>query len=108
MRNDAISKLVMNDVLVCCYADNLLRKHKRTQIRNVISNKMRELGRLLLFLKNMTGLQKLFDFLKPQFSDNFVAATKVISGYDPETRSFKASSGYSYENGNKKIPYFLF
>ncbi|KAJ8941085.1 hypothetical protein NQ318_003266 [Aromia moschata] len=40
----------------------------------------------------MTGLQKLFDFLKPQFFDNFVAATKVISGYNPETYYFKTSS----------------
>lgn len=92
MRNDEIAKLAMNDILICCYADNLLRRHKRPQIRNSISNKMRECGRLLLCLKNMTGLQKLFDFLKPQFFDNFIAATKVISGYDPETFTFKTSS----------------
>ncbi|CAH0549729.1 unnamed protein product [Brassicogethes aeneus] len=91
MRNDAISSQAMYDKLVCCYAENLL-KHKGTQIKNVISNKMRELGRLLLCLKNLTGLQKLFDLLKPQFFDSFVAATKVISGYDPETGSFKTSS----------------
>lgn len=47
MRHDIISKLSMEDALICSYAESLLQKHKRTQIRNVISNKMRELGRLL-------------------------------------------------------------
>ncbi|KAJ8927996.1 hypothetical protein NQ314_019462 [Rhamnusium bicolor] len=53
---------------------------------------MRELGRLLLTLKKFTGLQRLFDVLKPPFFDNCVSATKIISGYNEETRTFKASS----------------
>ncbi|CAH0549496.1 unnamed protein product [Brassicogethes aeneus] len=92
MRNDAISGRAMNDILVCCYAEELLKKHKGAHIKNSVSNKMRELGRLLLCLEDMTGLQKLFDFLKPQFFSTFVDATKVISGYDPESGSFKTFS----------------
>lgn len=33
MRNDNISKTSMNDILICSYAESLLRKHKRTQIK---------------------------------------------------------------------------
>ncbi|RZC32765.1 hypothetical protein BDFB_013049, partial [Asbolus verrucosus] len=64
MRADKISRVAMGDILISSFAESLLRKHKRTQIRNAISNKMREL----------------------------VSATKIISGYNPETRTYKASS----------------
>ncbi|KAL3290346.1 hypothetical protein HHI36_023690 [Cryptolaemus montrouzieri] len=40
----------------------------------------------------MTGLEKLFDLLKPQYFDNLVAAVKSISGYESETHTFKTSS----------------
>nr|CAI5818752.1 unnamed protein product [Callosobruchus analis] len=92
MRNDNISTTAMKDTLICNYAESLLRKHKRPQIKNVISNKMRELGRLLLTLRRITGVQCLFDALMPEMFENIVSATKIISGYDPETRSFKSSS----------------
>ncbi|XP_050314971.1 uncharacterized protein LOC126749344 [Anthonomus grandis grandis] len=92
MRSDDISKAAMGDVLICSYAESLLRKHRRPQIKNVISNKMRELGRLLLTLREASGCQILLDTLKPEMFDHFVAATKIISGYNEETQSFKASS----------------
>lgn len=92
MRNDDISSTAMKDMLICSYAESLLRKHKRPQIKNSISNKMRELGRLLITLRTTTGVPNLFQALKPEFFKNFILATKIISGYDPESRSFKASS----------------
>lgn len=88
MRNDDVSKSAMQDVLICSYGDSLLRKHKRPQIKNVVSNKMRELGRLLITLKQMSGVQKLVDIMKPEFFDNIVSATKILSGYNPENHSF--------------------
>lgn len=92
MRNDDISRSAMNDILICSYAESLLLRHKRPQIKNVISNKMRELGRLLIILKKTSGIQKLIDIMKPEFFDNLVSATKIMSGYDPENQTFKASS----------------
>lgn len=92
MRADAISKTAMNDVLICSYAEELLGKHKRTQIKTVISNKMRELGRLLLQLKKTTAVQRMLDVLKPEFFDSLVTATRAISGYDATTKSYRASS----------------
>lgn len=92
LRNDDISKTAMEDILICAFAESLLNKHKRRQIRNVISNKMRELGRLLLAMKSVTGVQTLFSALKPEMFENFVSATKIISGYCCVTRTFKASS----------------
>ncbi|KAJ8927335.1 hypothetical protein NQ314_020212 [Rhamnusium bicolor] len=92
MRADKISEAAMNDLLICSYAEGLLGKHKRTQIKTVISNKMRELGRLLLQLKETTNVQRLIDVLKPEFFDTIVAATKVISGYNPNNKTYKSAS----------------
>lgn len=92
MRNDEISKIAMSDTLICSYAESLLKKHKRVRIKNVISNKMRELGRLLLSLKKITGFEHLFELMKPEIFENFVAAAKIISGYNTESRTFTASS----------------
>lgn len=61
MRADNISQIAMKDPLICSYAESLLQKHKRTQIRTTISNKMRELGRLLISLKDITRIKGLFD-----------------------------------------------
>lgn len=65
MRADEISKISMNDVLICSFAANLLKCHKRIQIRKTISNKMRKLGRLLISLKESTGSRRLIDILRP-------------------------------------------
>ncbi|KAL1494246.1 hypothetical protein ABEB36_009871 [Hypothenemus hampei] len=92
MRNDEISKVAMSDPLICSYAESLLRKHKRPQIKNVISNKMRELGRLLISIKTISGSQMMFETMKPEMFDHFVSATKIISGYDNENRTFKSGS----------------
>ncbi|KAK4874065.1 hypothetical protein RN001_013425 [Aquatica leii] len=35
----------------------------------------------------MMGLKTLFETLKPEFFDNLVSATKIISGYDPSSRT---------------------
>lgn len=92
MRSDEISRTAMEDILICSYGEDLIGKHKRTQIRTVISNKMRELGRLLIQLKKTTAVKRLIDVLKPEFFDAIVAATKIISGYDPTSKTYKASS----------------
>ncbi|KAJ8913930.1 hypothetical protein NQ315_005728 [Exocentrus adspersus] len=92
MRSDEISKIAMGDVLICSYGESELKKHKRTQIRSTVSNKMRELGRLLLVLRQTTGVKKFIDILKPDYFDNIVDATKTISGYDAINKTFKASS----------------
>nr|XP_023028166.1 uncharacterized protein LOC111516220 [Leptinotarsa decemlineata] len=92
MRKDEISKTAMNDVLICSYGESELSKHKRVQIRTVISNLMRELGRLLIVLKQTTAANNLMEVLKPEYFDNLVVATKVISGYDSDSKSFKSAS----------------
>ncbi|KAJ8945463.1 hypothetical protein NQ314_009215, partial [Rhamnusium bicolor] len=92
MRVDEVSKTVIGDILICSYGESQLNRHKRVQLATMVSNKLRELDRLVLVLKEMTGLQRFLDVLKPEFFDNLVTATKVISGYDNSNKSFKAPS----------------
>lgn len=92
MRSDEVSKTAMEDILICSYAEGLLGKHKRIQIRTVISNKMRELARLLIQIKKTTSVANFLDVLKPELYDTLVGATKIISGYDVNSRTYKAGS----------------
>lgn len=92
MRVDEISKTVIGDILICSYGESQLNRHKRVQLATMVSNKLRELGRLIIVLKQMTGLQRFLDVLKPEFFDNLLTATKIISGYDDSNKSFKAPS----------------
>ncbi|KAG5881868.1 hypothetical protein JTB14_008683 [Gonioctena quinquepunctata] len=107
MKPDKISEIVKNDLLICLFGETHLKKHRRPQIANVTSNKMRELARLLIALRDMIGLRKnesdasrndivpvktLIEVMKPEFFDNLVAAAKVIAGFNPDTKTFKASS----------------
>ncbi|KAK4878181.1 hypothetical protein RN001_010687 [Aquatica leii] len=40
----------------------------------------------------MMGVKTRFETLKPEFFDNLVSATKIISGYEPSSRTFSAAS----------------
>ncbi|XP_074027761.1 uncharacterized protein isoform X1 [Leptinotarsa decemlineata] len=104
MRPDDISLVAKNDPLICLYGEALLNKHKRKQIAIVISNKMREMGRLLIALK-MIKIDSigLFDTLKPENFQSFVSATKVISGYKPNDKSFVAPSLAMHMETNLKF-----
>ncbi|XP_050505238.1 uncharacterized protein LOC126883628 [Diabrotica virgifera virgifera] len=102
MRPDDKSEAVKNDTLICMYGETLLSKHKRKQIINVISNKMRELGRLLITLKKSYDIKNLFDALKPELFNYLILATKEISGYSVESKSFKSPSLALHTGSNLK------
>lgn len=52
-------------------------------MRIVVSNKIREIARVLIVLKQSDNqIRGLFDTLKPQMFEAFVSATKIICGYD--------------------------
>lgn len=86
---DEVSKTVIGDILIRSYGESQMNRHKRVQLAIMVSNKLRELSRLVIVLKKMTGLQRFLDVLKSDFFDNLVTATKVISGYDDSNKNFK-------------------
>lgn len=92
MHADIISYNGKSDPIICQYAEDYLRKHKRPHIKNIVSNKIRELGRLLIPLKEIYNIQSILEALKPEHFDKVVAASRIISGYDEENKSFKSPS----------------
>ncbi|KAJ3659002.1 hypothetical protein Zmor_010712 [Zophobas morio] len=102
MRPDSISLVAKSDSLICLYGETLLNKHKRQQMSVVVSNKIREMGRLLLALKSInSNISVLFDFLK--YFETLITATKLISGYDQSLKKFKAPSLALHMGTNLKI-----
>lgn len=92
MRPDEISLSAKGDPLICVFGESYINKHKRKQMNVVVSNKMREMARLKLTLQKTTSIIWMIDALKPEMYNHIIAATKIISGYDPERKMFKASS----------------
>lgn len=92
MRPDDISAVAKNDLLICLFGERHLKKHKRPQIATVTSNKIREVARLLMALRTITPVEHMINAMKPEYYNDLVAATKVISGYEPTEKKFKASS----------------
>ncbi|KAJ8945466.1 hypothetical protein NQ314_009218 [Rhamnusium bicolor] len=92
MKPDNISYTAKTDPLICLFGESYINKHKRKQMNIVVSNKMRELARLKLAIRNSSTIQHLIDDLKPECYEHIVAATKLISGYNVEKRTYNASS----------------
>lgn len=92
MRPDKISFTAKKDALICLYGESYLNKHKRKQINIVVSNKMREMGRLKLALQSSIAIENFIDVMKPEYYEHIIASTKIISGFCPDTNTFKASS----------------
>lgn len=92
MRPDDISHAAKTDPLICLFGESYIGKHKRKQMNTVVSNKLRELARLKLALVQSSTIRNLMDVLKPECYEHIVAAAKIVSGYDAEKKTYKASS----------------
>lgn len=92
MKADRFSLNGKSGPLIYQYADDYLRKHKRPHIKNAVSNKVRELGRLLVPLQDMYQINSMLEAMKPENYDKVVTAVRNVSGYDDTTQSFKAPS----------------
>lgn len=85
--------IVKGDPLICAFGSRYLKSHKEKHLKTVVSNKMRELGRLLIAIKDTNkSCQSLLDCLKPELFDLIIHGAKIISGYDAVTDKFGAPS----------------
>lgn len=93
MAPDDISFTVKSDPLIRAFGTRYLKCHKEKHLVTVVSNKMREIGRLLIEMRKIEKHCKtLQDCLKPKYFDAIIKSTKIVSGYDSETDTYKAPS----------------
>ncbi|KAJ8930810.1 hypothetical protein NQ314_016342 [Rhamnusium bicolor] len=92
MHVDRISLIGKSDPIICQYAEDYIRKHKRPQIKNLVANKFRELGRLMIPLQDIYQINTILEALKPKNYDKVVSAVRMISGYNETDKTFRAPS----------------
>ncbi|KAF5279660.1 hypothetical protein FQR65_LT15317 [Abscondita terminalis] len=94
MKADDISFVAKRDQLIRHFGENYLKKHKRSQIASVCSNKLRECARLLIQMRKRTNNPELsfFEMLSTFNFDDVIFSTRIISGYSEEKKIFKAPS----------------
>ncbi|KAJ8945471.1 hypothetical protein NQ314_009223 [Rhamnusium bicolor] len=92
MHADRISLIGKSDPIICQYAEDYIRKHKRPHIKNLVANKIRELGRLMIPLQDIYQINTILEALKPENYDKVVSAVRMISGYNETDKTFRAPS----------------
>lgn len=93
MKDDLIKSEIEKDSLIMKFGIEQLEKfeHQPSQI-NVIRNRLRELGRLMIEVKKIKQIVGLIELLKVDHYELLVSATKAFAGFDPETNTFKTPS----------------
>lgn len=92
MHADRASWIGKNDPVVCQYAENYLPKSKTLHKTSAVSNRIRELGRLLIVLGDIYNLKTMMEILNIKHYDKVVRAVQIIAGYNSTTKTFFASS----------------
>lgn len=92
MQPDLITETAIGDILVAFFGEDLLKKNKRNRSLYHLSNKLRECGKFLLEMKKLGSYSDMLSTLKPEHFDNAIEATKNMSRYDTEKRTFGAAS----------------
>lgn len=92
MKPDVVTVTAMEDILIASYGDDLLKKNKTKRSLYHISNKIRECGKFLIQMKILGSYSDMLSTMKSEHFDNAIEATKRLSKYDDETRSFGAAS----------------
>nr|CAI5860682.1 unnamed protein product [Callosobruchus analis] len=92
MQADKITEVAINDVLIVYFGDDLLKKHKTKRNLYHISNKLRECARFLLEIRKHGEYSDMLSTLTPDSFDKAIEATKNISRYNTDKRSFGAAS----------------
>ncbi|KAK7096458.1 hypothetical protein V1264_005754 [Littorina saxatilis] len=99
MNDCDVKEVVQGDRLILEYGNRLLEKHPEPHKKTYISNKMRELGRLVQHTKH-DNIRSIEDCLDPCHFESVLLSVKAIAGYDNDTGMFKRPSlalkvGYS-------------
>lgn len=93
MLSDEITRTAMGDYLIKYYGARDYRSH---HLINSTSQRMRQLAKFLIALKNGdVKLKCLSEYLRPTYFEYLVEATMEMTGYDAVEQTFRSASGAS-------------
>lgn len=93
MRDDNVTKVIRYDELVINYATKLCKKFQDPHFYDMIRQKLRQIGRLLLEMKNQNDeIDDLFTIFVPNHYDDCLRAVRALAGLNELGTSFKIPS----------------
>lgn len=93
MRADSISFVAKQDELICAYGARYLRMHCTKHMINSVSNRMRNLAKLLIEISKINPkIQNLFQVLHPEHYSIIVEATKIVAKFNPVENVYQSPS----------------
>lgn len=93
MKIDEVSALLKTDDTIIKYGNALCRKHFNNDDQTYyISNKLRELGRLLFKMRERKLVQVFLDVINPQLFPEVVQCVKELCGWNEETKLIEIPS----------------
>ncbi|XP_068901358.1 uncharacterized protein [Tenebrio molitor] len=93
MRGDNVAKEIMNDILIVSWGDDLLKKTPSNRSKYHLKAKMRRCANFVINMRIIDPKYKdMLSCLKPEAFDDVIEATKKMSRYNAETRTFKSGS----------------
>jgi hypothetical protein len=93
MRGDNVAKEIMNDILIVSWGDDLLKKTPSNRSKYHLTAKMRRCANFVINMRIIDPKYKdMLSCLKPEAFDDVIEATKKMSRYNAETRTFKSGS----------------
>ncbi len=89
MRQDEVASVVRNDFLILQLGQSLYNKHGNDPTKfEYIRTKVREMGRLLLTLREKYSIFTFEDAVKPKNFYKIIGAVRAVAGYDEEKHSY--------------------
>lgn len=92
MQSDEITSTALQDPIILLFGEDLLKKTKNKRSMYHISNKLRECGKFLIEMKKLGPYNSILSTLKPQCFDDAIEATKQMSKFEAQLKSFGAAS----------------
>ena len=93
LREDAVKKAILNDTLILQYAQKLTMKHGCNSNRHEhVRCKVRELGHLLVQLKEEHKMHSIADALDPKQFKDLVSSVHKICGFCCDTTTYSSPS----------------
>jgi len=93
MRDDSISKVIRYDELAIDYGNKLCEKFQDPHFYDMIRQKLRQISRLLLEMKNQSDkIDDLFTIFTPDNYDDCLKTVRTLAGLNESGTDFKIPS----------------